>query len=56
MRPLAEIEVPIAGIGKTLDWAAVLVDIPADACIFFMWQGGATTAAQVMVRPKIFDK
>jgi hypothetical protein len=54
---VASIELPLAGIGKTLDWASLgLPDIPNDACLFFMWQGGATTATQVQVTPDFIDK
>ena len=54
---IASIEIPLAGIGKTLDWAALgLPEIPNDACLFLMWQGGATTATQVQTTPDIIDK
>jgi hypothetical protein len=56
-KPVASIEIPLAGIGKTLDWAALgLPVLPADACLFFIWQGGAATANQIMARLKIIDK
>jgi hypothetical protein len=54
---VASIEVPLAGIGKTLDWAGLaLPDIPADACLFFLWHGGAVTAPQVQATLDIIDK
>jgi hypothetical protein len=54
---IAAIECPLAGIGKTLDWAALgLPDLPNDACLFLIWQGGAVTATQVMARLEIIDK
>jgi len=56
VKPVAEIELPMAGIGKTLDWAAVLEGLTDDMCLFFIWQGGAVTATQVLVRPRLIDK
>ena len=57
LKPLAAISIPLAGIGNTLDWATLgLPDIPNDACLGFIWQGGATTAPQVMSRMEIIDK
>lgn len=57
VKPVASIEVPLAGIGKTLDWAALgLPALVNDMCLFFIWQGGAATANQVMVRLSIIDK
>jgi hypothetical protein len=54
---VASIEVPLAGIGKTLDWAGLaLPDIPADACLFFLWHGGAVTATQIQVTLDVIDK
>lgn len=57
VKPLAAISIPLAGIGNTLDWATLgLPDIPNDACLQFIWQGGTTTAPQVMSRMEIIDK
>jgi len=56
VKPVAEIEVPLAGIGKTLDWASVLTELVNDMCLFFIWQGGAVTACQVQSRLYIMDK
>jgi hypothetical protein len=57
LKRIAEIEVPLAGIGKTLDWAALgLPTIPADACLALIWQGGAATASQCQGRLNIIDK
>lgn len=57
VKPIAAISVPLAGIGNTLDWATLgLPDIPNDACLQFIWQGGAATANQVMSRLEIIDK
>lgn len=57
VKPVANIEIPLAGIGKTLDWASLgLPDLVDDMCLFFIWQGGAVTAAQVMARLSIIDK
>lgn len=54
---VASIEVPLAGIGKTLDWAALgLPDMTDDMCLFFIWQGGATTATQVQATLDVIDK
>lgn len=56
-KPIAEIEIPLAGIGRTLDWAALgLPDLTDDMCLFFIWQGGAATANQIMCRLNIIDK
>jgi hypothetical protein len=57
VKPIAAISIPLAGIGNTLDWATLgLPDIPNDACLQFIWQGGAATANQVMSRMEIIDK
>lgn len=57
VRPVAQIEIPFAGIGKTLDWASLgLPALVDNMCLFFIWQGGAVTANQVMARLKIIDK
>jgi hypothetical protein len=57
VKPVASIEVPIAGVGKTLDWAGLgLPALTNDMCLFFIWQGGATTATQIMARLRIIDK
>lgn len=54
---VASIEVPLAGIGKTLDWAMLgLPEMVDDMCLFFIWQGGATTAPQVQATLDIVDK
>jgi len=57
VKPIAAISIPLAGIGNTLDWATLgLPDIPDDACLQFIWQGGAATALQVMSRMEIIDR
>jgi hypothetical protein len=57
LKPLAAISLPLAGIGNTLDWATLgLPDLPSDACLSFIWQGGAATANQIMCRLEIIDK
>jgi len=44
------IPIPFAGVGNVLDWASLGVPkILPDACLFFIWQGGAATANQIMV-------
>ena len=56
-RHVASIEIPLAGIGKTLDWAAL--GLPAmlnDMCLMFIWHGGATTATQVQATMEVIDK
>jgi hypothetical protein len=54
---VASIEVPLAGIGKTLDWAGLaLPDLVDDMCLMFIWHGGAATAAQVQATAEIIDK
>lgn len=57
VKRIATIEVTQAGIGKTLDWAALgLPSIPNDACLALIWQGGAATASQVTGQLSIIDK
>lgn len=57
VKPIAEIQIATAGVGQTLDWAGLgLPKIPSDACLMFIWQGGATTAPQVMAKLDIIDK
>lgn len=57
VKPLAAISIPLAGIGNTLGWATLgLPDIPADACLALIWQGGAATACQIQSRMEIIDK
>jgi hypothetical protein len=57
VKPVAQIEIPLAGIGKTLDWASLgLPALVNDMCLFFIWQGGAATANQVLARLRIIDK
>jgi hypothetical protein len=57
VKPLAAISLPLAGIGNTLGWATLgLPDIPNDACLAVIWQGGAATANQLMGRLEIIDK
>lgn len=56
VKPIAEISIPLAGIGRTADWAEVLAELTNDMCLFFIWQGGAATANQVMARLHIIDK
>jgi hypothetical protein len=54
---IASIEVPLAGIGKTLDWAGLgLPALTDDMCLFFIWQGGAATASQVQLTMDVVDK
>lgn len=54
---IAAIPVPFAGIGNVLDWAGLgLPQILPDACLFFIWQGGAATANQIMAQLDIIDK
>ena len=56
VKPIAAISITLAGIGNTLDWATLgLPDIPNDACLSFIWQGGAATANQIMSRMEIID-
>jgi hypothetical protein len=53
---IAQIDVYPAAQGKTLDWAALaLPQIPNDACLFLIWQGGAATASQVIGTLAIID-
>ena len=57
VKPLAAISLPLAGVGNTLGWATLgLPDIPSDACLAVIWQGGAATANQLMGRLEIIDK
>jgi hypothetical protein len=56
-KQIASIPVSLAGIGTVLDWASLgLPQIAASACLFFIWQGGAATANQVMANFDIIDK
>jgi hypothetical protein len=56
-KQIAAIPIPLAGVGYVLDWASLgLPPIPADACLFFIWQGGAATANQIMASLDIIDK
>lgn len=56
-KQIAAIPVPLAGVGQALDWASLgLPQIAASACLFFVWQGGAATANQVMANFDIIDK
>jgi membrane-bound inhibitor of C-type lysozyme len=57
LKRIAEIEAPLAGIGKTLDWASLgLPPILPDACLALIWQGGAATATQAIGRLSVIDK
>jgi hypothetical protein len=57
VKPIAAISIPLAGIGNTLGWATLgLPDIPDDACLAVIWQGGAATANQLQGRLEIIDK
>jgi hypothetical protein len=54
---IAHIEVPLAGVGKSMDYAALgLPKIPNDACLMLIFQGGAATAAQILAELRIIDK
>lgn len=56
IKRIVQIEVTQAGIGKTLDWAALgLPSIPNDACLMLIWQGGAATASQCTGQLSIID-
>jgi hypothetical protein len=57
VKPIAQIPIPLSGIGNALDWATLgLPQIPANACLQFLWMGGATTAAQVIADVQLIDK
>ena len=57
LKRIAEIQVPIAGIGQTLDWAALgLPKILPDACLMVLYQASATAAATLLGRLAIIDK
>ena len=57
LKRIAEIELPIIGAGKTLDWAALsLPQIPANACLMAFWLANATTAPVVIGRGEVIDK
>jgi len=57
LKRIATIEVPLQGVGKTLDWSALgLPKIPNDACLMLIWQGGAATASQVVGQLVVIDK
>ena len=56
LKNIAQIEIPVANTGLTLDWSKVLADIHADACLFFYFLGNATTAPVALGTAWIIDK
>lgn len=56
MKLIAAVPCPVAGVWNTLDWAAVLEKIPADACVQFALHASTTTAASVFANMTIGDK
>jgi hypothetical protein len=56
-KQICAIEIPAAGLGKTLDWAGLgLQSLYDDMCLFAIWQGAATTLTSVIARMGIIDK
>jgi hypothetical protein len=54
---VAAIPIPLAGQGVALDWAQVgLPTLVNDMCLFYVWQGGTTTAPVVMCQIEVIDK
>jgi hypothetical protein len=54
---LAEIEVVGANLGKTMDWASLgLPQIPADACLMFIFLANSATVPVVLGRLEFIDK
>jgi hypothetical protein len=56
LKPLVQIESPIIGIGKTLDWSSILDKVFADACLFFYFLANGTTAPVAIGTISIIDK
>jgi hypothetical protein len=57
LKRIAEIPIPLSGAGNLLDWASLgLPVISPSACIMFLWQGVATTAAVVVGSFSVIDK
>lgn len=54
---IAAIPIAVANAGYILDWALLgLPPIPADACLFGIWQGSTTTAPVINFNLSIIDK
>jgi hypothetical protein len=57
VKRIAEIPVFVIASGLVLDWAACgLIQIPADACLMFMYLASVTTAATITGTLDIIDK
>jgi hypothetical protein len=57
LKPIAAIPLLASGTGYTLDWASVgLPQIPANACLMWIFQTTAATANTVISQTQIIDK
>ena len=57
LKPIVSIEIPVVGVGRTLDWASLgLPQIPTDACLFFYFLANGTTAPVAIGTIDIIDK
>jgi len=56
LKNLAQIEIPVANTGLTLDWSRVLVEVPADACLFFYFLANGATPLYALGTAWIIDK
>jgi len=57
LKRLAEIELPIIGVARTLDWAALgLPQIPSDVCLMVFLMANSSTATVIYGRGEVIDK
>lgn len=56
LRRIAEVPCNVIGSGQVFDWAQVLAQVPADACLMFIWLAETTTAPQIAGSVWIGDK
>ena len=57
LKRITDIECPISGVAKTMDWAALgLPTIPNDACLMAIWAASSATAPVVLGSYNIIDK
>jgi hypothetical protein len=57
IKRIAEIEIPVAVTGKTVDWASLgLPKLPADCCLMFIYCADGTTARTIFGRVNVIDK
>ena len=56
IKRIVEIPVSVAGVMSVCDWAQVLAEVPADACLALMYQATTTTAASILGTISVIDK